>query len=241
MELGIIAEGLGDYAVLYNILVGILGPDLRDPIALRPRLQTDETEIGDANYKAPEPENFSSWSVVANDCKEGTLFQSFLIDNNILEEERKIIIHLDTAECELEGYDVPRPTKTKGEEKEYCQQLREAVIQQINNWLNQQYEEQLLYAICIEETEAWLLPLYEKKGSSTRPDPKKHLEKLLQKKRNTDKKFKKQYESSEKQGTRALQDFLSKAYKKEKNLKAALLHNQSLADFVQSIQECCEN
>ena len=232
MVFGIIAEGKGDVAVVEHVLWSITGDE--DEIrVLRPEELADETDL-QGQYQAMTADEFSSWTLVKKDCVEREKFQP-LLEENPLEEERKIIIPLDTAECELEGYDVIRPTRERGQEKQYCTTLRQAVIDQINTWLENNYTNKLLYAICIEETEAWLLPLYEQKDSSTRTDPKRHLTRILDKKKATDKKFKKQYESKEKQGTRALQAFLSKDYQKRKHLTKALPYNQSLADFVESL------
>ncbi len=235
MVIGIIAEGVGDIAVLENILW--LTTEEDDEIrVLRPEDVADETDLQRGIYREMIAEEFGSWTLVKADCVDGEKFKLFL-EENPLQEERKIIIHLDTAECDLEGYDVVRPEKVKGEESTYCQQLRQAVIDQINTWLNDQYRDELLYAICIEETEAWLLPLYENRDSSTRPDPKARLERLLTKVKATDKKFDKRYKSAQKQGTRALQAFLSSPYRKASNLQQALPYNQSLADFVESLEE----
>ncbi|MFK7797242.1 MAG: hypothetical protein AB8E82_07285 [Aureispira sp.] len=232
MVFGIIAEGKGDVVVIENVLWSIT--DDEDEIrVLRPEELADETDLQN-QYKTMTADEFSSWTLVKEDCVKREKFHLFL-EKNPLEEERKIILHLDTAECELEGYGVTRPIRAKGQEQQYCTVLRQAVINQINTWLEGRYQGQLLYAICIEEMEAWLLPLYEQKDSSTRPDPKRHLTRILDKKKATDKKFKKQYESKEKQGVRALQTFLSKNYQKKKHLTNALTYNQSLANFVESI------
>lgn len=231
MVFGIIAEGKGDVAVIENVLWSIT--DDEDEIrVLRPEELADETDL-QSKYKAMTADEFSSWILVKKDCVDREKFQLFL-EENPLEEERKIILHLDTAECDLEGYDVTRPSKAKGQQQ-YCTALRQAVINQINTWLEGEYQDQLLYAICIEEMEAWLLPLYEQKDSSTRPDPKRHLTGILGKKRRVDPKFGKKYHSKKQQSPRALQAFLSKDYQKNKHLTNALRHNQSLADFVKSI------
>lgn len=235
MVFGIIAEGKGDVAVIENILWSITGDD-DEVVALRSEDLADETDL-QGEYKEMSPKEYSSWTLVKADCENREKFKLFLEESPV-QEERIIIIHLDTAECELDGYNISRPTKTSGKEQSYCQNLRQEVIAQINTWLDDNYKDQLLYAICIEETEAWLLPLYEKKDSSIRPDPKRHLARVLEKKKNTDKKFKRKHESNAKKGTRALQEFLSKDYQKNNKLKAALSYNQSLADFVESVEHC---
>lgn len=108
MVFGIIAEGKGDCAVLENILWNIIGDD--DELRfLRPEFGTDENDLQNkGEYAAMETEQFSSWTLVRKDCLEKNKFRRFLSEN-ITKEERRIILQIDTAECDL--YDVQRPNK----------------------------------------------------------------------------------------------------------------------------------
>jgi hypothetical protein len=231
MQIGIIAEGKGDCAVLQNILWSVLKEE--DEVRfLRPEFDLDETDLQDSAYKAMTEDEFSSWTLVQKDCVSKTRLQSFLVDDNIFVEERSIIIQIDTAECELEHYEVTRPIK----DANYSTNLRTAVINKINTWLDNLYTRQLYYAICIEEMEAWLLPLYETKDSTKHADPKKKFDALIGKKRNTDKKFNKKIQAFSQKSAFEKMDFYSTDFKKSKNLKAALKYNQSLHDFVASLE-----
>ncbi len=78
-------------------------------------------------------DEFSSWTLVRQDCIERTKFRSFL--DSPVEREAIIIVQIDTAECELENYEVNRPEK----DKNYCTNLRNAVIDKIDEWLEGQY------------------------------------------------------------------------------------------------------
>lgn len=229
MQIGIIAEGKGDCAVLKNILWSLLD---EEPLFLRPEFDLDETDLQEPTYKTMTEDEFSSWTLVQKDCVNQTKLQSFLVDDNIFEEERSLIIQIDTAECELENYDVVRPNK----DDNYCPNLRTAVINKINTWSSNLYAEQLYYAVCIEEMEAWLLPLYESKDSSKYPDPKRKFDALIQKKRNTDKKFNKKVQALSQKSEFEKMDFYSADFKKSKKLNSALKFNQSLSDFVLSLK-----
>ena len=231
MQIGIIAEGKGDCAVLQNILWSVL-KDEDDVRFLRPEFDLDETDLQDSAYKTMTEDEFSSWTLVQKDCAHQTKLQSFLVDDNIFAEERKLIIQIDTAECELENYEVIRPTK----DANYCTNLRTAVINKINTWLSNLYSEQLYYAVCIEEMEAWLLPLYEAKDSSKHADPKRKFEALVRKKRSTDKNFNKKVQALSQKSEFEKMDFYSADFKKSKKLKNALKYNQSLSDFVISLK-----
>lgn len=227
MQIGIIAEGKGDCAILRNILWSILEDE---PRFLRPEFELDETDLNEQEgYQSMNPAAFSSWTLVKKDCVEKVRLQSFLVDDNIFEEERAIILQLDTAECELAGYDVVRPDK---KQDSYCDDLRIAVIKQINTWLEGNYTSQLYYAICIEEMEAWLLPLYENKDSSTSADPKKRFNRIIHQKVSTDKKFKKKVDQCRTEFE--TMDCYSSLFKKKKNLTKALKFNASLKAFVDS-------
>lgn len=223
MRVGIIAEGKGDCAVLNNILYCLLD-DNSDITFLRPEFDLDETDLAGQEMNA---EAFSSWTLVQKDCQEQHKFHSFLVDNNILQEERSIIIQIDTAECS--DYGINRPPK----DTHYCNNLRAAVINQINNWLDHQFNDLLHYAVCIEETEAWFLPIYESKDSSTSADPKQKLERILQRKRKTDKNFAKKVAKCT--TTYEEMEFYTMPLRKRKGLKNACKYNQSLNDFILSI------
>lgn len=231
MQIGIIAEGKGDCAVLQNILWSVL-KDEDDVRFLRPEFDLDETDLQDSTYKAMTEDEFSSWTLVQKDCANKIKLQSFLVDDNIFEEERSLIIQIDTAECELKNYDVVRPNK----DDNYCTNLRTAVINKINTWVNNLYAGQLYYAICIEEMEAWLLPLYESKDSSKHADPKRKFDTLIGKRRNTDKNFNKKVQAISQKSEFEKMNFYAADFKKAKRLKDALKYNQSLHDFVASLK-----
>jgi hypothetical protein len=232
MQIGVIAEGKGDCAVLQNILGTVLKDKDVDVRFLRPEFDLDETDLQDGAYKTMSEDEFSSWTLVQKDCVNQTKLQSFLVDDNIFVEERKIVIQIDTAECELENYDVIRPKK----DANYCTNLRTAVIHKINTWLSNLYTGQLYYAVCIEEMEAWLLPLYESKDSSKHTDPKRKFDTIVQRKRNTDKKFNKEVQALSQKLEFEKMDFYSADFKKSKKLNNALKYNQSLNDFVVSLK-----
>jgi len=231
MQIGIIAEGKGDCAVLQNILWSVLTEE--DELRfLRPEFDLDETDLQDSIYKAMTEDEFSSWTLVQKDCVNQTKLQSFLVDDNIFEEERSIIIQIDTAECELKNYDVARPSN----DSDYCTNLRTAVINKINTWVNNLSTGQLYYAICIEEMEAWLLPLYESKDSSKHADPKRKFDTLIRKKRKTDKHFNKKVQAISQKSEFEKMNFYSADFRKSKKLKEALKYNQSLRNFVTSLK-----
>jgi len=102
MFVGIIAEGPTDRDIIRNILKGKLGLDRDDTQAIRPedRLETDLNN---------NPREFSNWQLAKKDCQERAEFESFFA----VAEERIIVIHLDTAEAGLPGYDIEKQEKKR--------------------------------------------------------------------------------------------------------------------------------
>ena len=222
MEIGIIAEGRGDCAVLQNILMGFLDLDEEDIRFLRPDFNVDNTD----------KTAFGSWTLVKKDCEEGFKLDTFL--NSPIAGERYIIIQIDTAECELPNYDIKRPNK---KEPTYCETLRNEVINKINEWLNNQFSENIFYAICIEEMEAWIHTIYENKDTSIPVNAKEAFEKYLNKQGRKDKKLDKQLNQLKHQKAFKQSKALSKAFQKlnTKKSQKVLDNNESLKAFIDSL------
>ncbi|NQX40775.1 hypothetical protein SAMN05421820_104180 [Pedobacter steynii] len=164
MRIGIISEGHADRAVITNILCGHIPMERGDIIALRPSLITDET---DKVHRAAE--TFSSWTVVKTECEERQLVDAFLA----FEGQDYIVIHIDTAEAD--EYGVKRPEKTET----YCEELYSLVRAEMDNWLGEEDSDNILYAIAIEEIEAWLLTMFVARDTAKIGDPKKQFDRLL--------------------------------------------------------------
>lgn len=168
MRIGVISEGHSDRAVIMNVIVGITGLDYSDIIPLRPIYAKDETDKA-----LNDPKTKSSYSVIQEECEERNLIDDFLA----IEEQDFIVLHIDTAEADR--YGVERPDK---KEATYCEDLRNLVIQKMNSWLSIDLSNQTLYAVAIEETDAWVLTLYEEGDSTKYVDAKKRMGSLLSKK-----------------------------------------------------------
>lgn len=235
MEIGIIAEGNGDLAVLENIIVGVLDLDSEDIQFLRPELNQDNTDKAKNAYQNMSAKEFGGWSLVKRDCEEQHKLKNFFDESPFLNDDRYIIIQIDTAECENTGYDVKRPNKT---DANYCEELRSAVIDKIDSWLGNQWKDQIHYAICIEETEAWVHALYENKDTSQSLNAKEAFQKYLNRQRRTNKKLDKQLQKLKNKPEFDKSFFLSKAFRKlsSKKGKNVLDNNQSLKSFVEKLE-----
>lgn len=217
MVIGIISEGTEDQAVIKNILKGvakILDIEI-DTLPIRPDLSKDETD------KHNNQQTIGTFQGVKNACEgvdgEREDFDRFFF----IEDNEFVTIQLDTAEIENQNFEFTRPTKNNN--SNYNTELRQNIIDLINTWLENNYENQILYAITIEEIEAWCLTIYEKKDSSISANPKNQLMRILSKK------------NIKIDGNNKATSFerkVSKGFKNAKKLQQYMVYNKSLEAFV---------
>ena len=218
MRIGIIAEGTTDQAVLENILKG-LGYDGCDLIYIRPDLSMDETDKQFYNI-----DTFGGWEYVKKDCLERTKLDEFFM----IADNQYLIIQVDTLEINQTQSLIQKPQKRNNpnyaqELKDYARALRNSVIDIINEWLENNYQEKLLYAICIEEMESWILTIYTKKDTTEAANPKETLKYILKGKfLGGDKRYYKE---------------ISKQFRKRKKLLTFCKFNESLKIFVESVAQ----
>lgn len=178
MRVGIVAEGPADVAVLVNILRGKLGVERKDVLPIRPELTLDETDLTErrkAGYQPPRPGEFSNWALVLEECGQRENLEAFL--DSPMDDDRILVVHIDTAEAELTGYDVKRPDPGA---PDYVAALRERVVARLTDLLGHGIAGQTRFAVAVEETDAWVLALLAPGGKDTGliKNPKKKLEHL---------------------------------------------------------------
>ncbi len=226
MIVGLFAEGRGDLAVITNILKGTLNIDRADIRYELPEYEKDQTDL---SVMANEQQ--SSWTVVKTVCQERQKIDRFF--DNPIEQKAFAVIHLDTAERHLEGYGVMQPAKNAGLDiKEYCRQLRTNVVNKINEWLENSHQDKIAYAIAIEETDAWVLTIYDngKADTSSYQDPKKRLGDEL------NRILKPKEKNILRAKTFEKYDWLSHDFRKKKNLLFYSTKNESLKLFCESLE-----
>ena len=222
MFIGIIAEGKSDLAVITNILRGKSGIDGSEVQYLQPELDYDETDLHKMSA-----DQFSNWALVRETCIQKRKLSDFFS----IDEERFIIIQIDTAEAGEIHYDVERPAKHNN--LNYSQELRNNVINKINEWLENQFSEQVFYAIAIEEIEAWVLTIYTDKQVDTCrfTNPKEELYRTLNRKFS-----KKQKKILSLKDELIKSDKLSRGFRKSKILNKCIALNESLNLFCESLE-----
>lgn len=153
MKVGIIAEGKSDISVIRSVLKGSLGIDSSDTIALVPDLEYDETDK--CKYAMSEDE-YSNWTIVKKNCMNTSKISDFF---KYIDDDRFLIIHIDTDTRFEKGYEVNEP-KSLSTEKD-CELLYCNISNKMIEWLSDcEYINKIKFAIAIQETDAWVLPIY---------------------------------------------------------------------------------
>lgn len=157
MRYGIIAEGIADIYVIRNILKYLLKADSTDIYSIRPKEIIDETDASEMH--------FSNWELVMHTCADTGILSAFF---DTFEEEGVIIVQIDTAERGETNYNIPLPIRTKNTDwTTYSETLRQAVKAKLEAYIPVQYRCKIIYAIAIEETDAWLIPIFSNSDNDT--------------------------------------------------------------------------
>ena len=221
MRVGVIAEGFADVNVIKAVLKKIAGIDGSEVRMLQPQEQLDETDLNELN--------FSNWQLVFNSCMDEDKISAFF---EAIEGDALLIVHVDTAERGMKGYDIPEPQRTGATEYAvYSEEVRTQVIRKLEMLLPAKYHQFVAYAIAVEETDAWLIPLFENsaKDSASHAKAKETLSKLVGK----DKKRQKEYTDTSKKSLNYRN--LGKLF--AKNLSVCRSRNKSLDLFCVDIEK----
>ena len=183
MKFGIIAEGHDDIDIIKQVLKKLTQIDTSDMRDLLPAEASDETDN--------EASQFSNWELVLKEAKDSVLMDQFF--DYWKDATPVVVFHIDTAERGEVNYNVTEPAKSGVIDfATFSEQLRKNVRTKIEEMIPEAYRDKIAYAIAIEETEAWLLPLLEqnvKADTSKHSKPKERLEWLLSKDTKLRKKF----------------------------------------------------
>lgn len=225
MRIGIISEGVEDQGVIKNILSAVAkSKNIElDFVPMRPKLSKDEYDLNN-----PQNVTIGTFQGVKNACISKADYDRFFL----IEDSNYMIVHLDTAEIDQNALSFERPNKNKN--PNYATELRNLMITEINNWLeNENFQSKTLYAIAIEEIEAWCLTIFENGDTTAALDPKTKLSKHLAKEDLTYKKLKL---NPDKDQSLYFETFTKKKdFHKLKTLTIYAKKNQSLDDFLAEI------
>ena len=217
MRFGVIAEGHADIDVIKAVLKALKGIDGSEVRKIRPSDQYDETDL--------HALNFSNWTLVLESCQDKTLLSGFF---DMLQEDALLIVQIDTAERTEQGYDTPLPLREKNMDWSiYSESVYQCVRERISLLIPEEYRKKVAFAIAVEETDAWLIPLFDNLCDETAryANPKEKLRDLIGK---LGKKEKSKYIDSNKKNLNYME--IGKGLKK-KGIKVCRSKNKSLDLF----------
>jgi hypothetical protein len=211
---GLITEGVTDQAVIENVIAGCfegIEPDVRP---FQP--------LGDETYRG-QHKSYGGWEQVLAYCTSTRLDEAFQFVDFI-------IVHIDTDRCEDAHFDVSK----RHADGSVCTchelivkvaaRLREAIGDEV--WARR--HERIVFAIAVDSTECWLLPLY---AESNKKNKQSNCLEVLN--RALAKKNLRTVGSETK--TARVYDQVSRPYSKHNTLMQHYRENDSLAVFVESL------
>lgn len=143
---GLICEGVSEI----NIMTRILSKYLNDEVIVNPIEPETKTENGFLVQNG-----YGGWQQVLAHCNDETV-------EKILEFNDYLLIQIDTDASIQKGYDVA-PQDESGKTKDvavFYQDVKNRLLANIREEVQTRYEGRILFAICMNELECWLLPLY---------------------------------------------------------------------------------
>jgi hypothetical protein len=149
-EIAIVSEGVTDYAVLKNILLGWFKGQDQEPVLNA--AQPDPNANGESSWQ-----QYGNWENVLRLLNEKK-------HRDALEYAEYLIIQIDTDASERPGFDVPQR-----EDNEQLGPLPmiERVAAKLREIIGDDdlefYQDRIIFAICVREIECWLLPLWDSK------------------------------------------------------------------------------
>lgn len=226
MQLGLIAEGPFDQEVIRSVVKGSTGIDDAQVVLLRPELSADRTDRSSPHHTM-KPDEYSNFALVQQECATRTKIRGFL---GYVDEERRVIVHIDTDRAA--DYGVDKPAKAADRLADYVENVRRRVVATMIGWLEDEHVDEIVFAVAIEETEAWLLAHWDVTAEDTAryDDPKRRFHHVL----NNDGGGLSAAERRQilRQGERERGAALSKPLRKKRTLDAAATRSRSLALFV---------
>lgn len=224
--ISVISEGVEDQGVITTIFKAY-GFDSTEIRAIRPGLAEDATD------RHANQQTIGTFQGVKNACIGIDGIRPDFKRALLLENCNYIVIHIDTAEIDNHNFPFVRPQKV--DNVNYCTELRGLVIAEIDGWLEGYYKANLLYAIAIEEIEAWCLTAVEKRDTSLITNSKYLLSTHLGRNNLTYNKLKLDPTKNKKHYFEKITTEMK--FHKIKRLKEYAEFNMSLMDFVLSIDE----
>lgn len=145
-KIGLICEGVSEI----NIMTRILSKYLEDDAVINTIEPETKTENGFLMQSG-----YGGWQQVLNHCNDEKV-------EEILEYNDYLVVQIDTDACFETGYDV-NPLDANNVEKTpevLYMDIKARLLDNISEDVQEKYNGRIIFSICMNEIECWLLPLY---------------------------------------------------------------------------------
>lgn len=146
VSIALFCEGASEVNILTHIITKYLGDDV-SVNALQPEMEIHH------NYERQSGQG--GWTQVLNHCNDDDIKRA-LATNDFL------VIQIDTDTCYEEYYDVDKYDENGHivSDEELYKKVVGRLLRDLSEEVIAEYGHRILFAICFNETECWLLPLY---------------------------------------------------------------------------------
>lgn len=151
LSIALFCEGASEVKILTHIITRYLGDDVSvNPI--QPEMVT--------NHGYERQGTYGGWQGVLNHCNDDAIKRA-LSTNDYL------VIQIDTDRCHEDHYDVNRYDENHVEvtDEELYGRIVMRLFQDVSEDVRCEYGQRILFAICFNETECWLLPIFYESSS----------------------------------------------------------------------------
>lgn len=221
IRIGLICEGISEFKIINHIIARFFGDDVVvNPI--QPKIRS--------SHGSEKQDGFGGWLQVLEHCSDDSI-QGALNYNDY------IVVQIDTDACEQSHYDV-KTTNNDGSKKskeELYNDITARLLQDLSQDLLDKYKDKIIFAICFNEIECWLLPVFYTDNNRCKTNNCIYtLNKALEKHNirgipDTDK------NSSEAQKT--YNAILKKHFKRKSNIKTYSIYNLGFKNFIMQLSK----
>ena len=148
INIGLIAEGVTDVTAIKHIVGRYLDNSV-DISPIQPKI------VMKAGQPKQEETSEGGWAEVLAHCSDET-FTNFFNSN---ESNQYIIIQIDTDSCEHYGVNSLEVNNTKKDYAVLAMETKDVLLNCLSPDVRAMYESKVIFAICGDEMECWLLPL----------------------------------------------------------------------------------
>lgn len=153
--IGLIAEGVTDVTVI-KYIVGRYLNNMVDISPIQPKVVMRAQHLHQGKMSE------GGWAEVLSHCSDET-FNDFF-NSNI--SNQYLIIQIDTDSCEYYGVSHLDANNTVKNYTTLAVEIRETLLSRLSPAIRAMYESKVIFAICDDEMECWLLPLVKSTLSS---------------------------------------------------------------------------